>query len=853
MGEALPAGPQSSFRQRETLFTRAIRRVARVRRSFCLWAVLPAAVCVWLIWYPFGFSLGGMIEEWDLLHVLGMFPGAWNSFPGNPMSGQYAARPFQLTVYYLAHAIDPHSFLGFHIVLMSSCFLRVIAGAWIGRFLFRSRVYAAALGMLFLVFPADTQQISFRTFNISLASTLMVCGGVMTLSAFSARRRAMRAIAIVAAVALSCIATLIYEGVALLYALAPLLLYVRLGGGAGIALIRRRRGIAATWAIGPILNGAYLAYALVVVKSGYQLRVLRVNPDGSLLSAIADNAHYVLTSAAYRAFYDGWNSSWEILAHEVTNWTFFGGVALAIVGMLLLPIDGIGGRSRKYLLRCALAGLVIALLGYLPFISSRNFVYETQRTFISVAPGASIVIISMILFLSGSVRVAGVAVASLLVFLGMVAQLYQHDQYARLYTGVIRPYMAYVADKVDLSKKVHLVEDASGIGGYLNGMFVSKVAYGPASRLDDFVGQYFLCMDGMPSRSRIFQRCELREGVWILRGYDGAELHFSAGDVDEVEVGKEFDASYQAKDSRWRDLGSFSQDASVFASPPKDSYRCVVDSTWGYSRFCRGEGWSDGTPFQSGFRHQSYLVPLEPRVDLLFRLDPAPEDYTLRGQFLLPPLPDLLARLELSVNGHPIQFEAERASFRADVSRQYLLAGLNEIAFSNAVVGDAKVVLVTGVELAPNSRPASIAAGAEIPEIPVDRWLAAPGDQGYAMLGPGFSGAEPDGVWTDGEVANMRFKLPGGKVISSLVLEARPYLDESHTHFDADFVVNGELMLHRSFASPARFETIEIPVDKARIPPDGVIKVRLQIAYPSKPPTADRRDLGLFLRRFRIQ
>src|SRR5580698_7853368 len=111
-------------------------------RSFLIWACLPAALCVFVLWYPFGFTLGGMIEEWDFLWVSKIFPHFWNSFPGNPMSAQFAARPLQPTPFTLARAIDASSFFGFHLLLITACFIRIIAGASIAFFVFRSRMYA---------------------------------------------------------------------------------------------------------------------------------------------------------------------------------------------------------------------------------------------------------------------------------------------------------------------------------------------------------------------------------------------------------------------------------------------------------------------------------------------------------------------------------------------------------------------------------------------------------------------------------------------------------------------------------------------------------------------------------------
>src|SRR5579871_4504784 len=84
-------------------------------------SILVAVLCVVVIWYPFGFSLGGMIEEWGFIRLFQRLPDAWNAFPGRPMAAGQSARPFQPTVFYVAYLIDPHSFFGFHLLLIASC------------------------------------------------------------------------------------------------------------------------------------------------------------------------------------------------------------------------------------------------------------------------------------------------------------------------------------------------------------------------------------------------------------------------------------------------------------------------------------------------------------------------------------------------------------------------------------------------------------------------------------------------------------------------------------------------------------------------------------------------------------
>src|SRR3954470_22503449 len=49
------------------------------------WLIVSAILCIISICYNFGFSLGAMIEEWDLLYLMKEHPPFWNSFPGQTL------------------------------------------------------------------------------------------------------------------------------------------------------------------------------------------------------------------------------------------------------------------------------------------------------------------------------------------------------------------------------------------------------------------------------------------------------------------------------------------------------------------------------------------------------------------------------------------------------------------------------------------------------------------------------------------------------------------------------------------------------------------------------------------------
>jgi hypothetical protein len=813
----------------------------KLSQSRLITSIILAAILVVVIWYPFGFSLGGMIEEWGFIHLFQQLPDAWSSFPGKSLAEGQVARPLQRTVFYVAYAIDSHSFFGFHVLLIASCLLRVIAGCSIGFWLFRQRGYAVLLGVLCLVFPADTQQISLRTMNISIASTLMLVATTLMLMALTRQKSMARLILAGSATVASCVATLTYEPVFTLYALCPLLVVLRLGFRTSLSFVHRRLIVWIMWSAGPVFNAAYLWYALVIKASKYQADAIR----GS--TGFLHNAHYLWTSAAYRIFFDGWRSCWNILTEEVGNRWLFAAAALAFIGILTALVETKAKRQTAiYLSRVVLVGIVLCIVAYVPYMISEAHMVISQRTFLSAAFGASMVFVAATALVFRGAPIVGAAVGSLLAYAGLVSQLYQHDQYARLYTGVIRPYMAIVADRIDLGKPVHLIKDHSGFGGYLNGIFFTNINSGIPARLNDTEGSYFLCLDEPFSAKPLFH-CDLEGSTWTVTSNAGGQWRYPNSDVDVVEMGRRFDTRYRARNSNWRDLGSFSREESLFnRRDSPDVYYCRADSDWGYTRFCRGEGWGSGAPSTS-MSHQNAFAPIAHRGTLLFDLMPASEMYNLRVSLLR----GKPSSLKFEINGAPLDISVSGKILSAAVPPALLVSGLNEIAISNAHGLAPAPIAITKVELAPRSK-MSAAPPDDTPEMPVDRWIAASDDGGYSYLAEGFSGPEPPrGVWTDGDTAVIRFRAPAERNIDHLDLDVIPYLDEIHPSLDADVRVNQGSPIHLSFAVPAKRDVITIPVSANQNDP-GLVEVTISIKDPRRPQSTDPRYLGLFVALLRI-
>lgn len=824
-------------------------------RPFWIWSGLVGALSVLLLWYQFGFSLGGMIEEWDLLRAIAHYPNFWNSFPGNPMSESFAARPFQITPFYIAHAIDSQSFLGFHILLITACFFKVIAGASIGYFLFRNRMYAAAMGMLFLMFPADTQQMSFRTLNISVAVAWMVCSVALAMRGIVAATSAKRWIAMAGSVVCSVIAVLIYEPMLFLYALPPLLLFARYGFWSSTKILRNRRKYILAWLIGPIVNVGYLYYAIAFYKSAYQVGVTQ----GGTVASILRNSHYLVESGAYRVFYESWVSSWQLLAHGTAHYRFLVLAAIAIVIMftVLARIPSAPIRTGR-LYRYIFVGLVASAIAYVPFMVSEAHMVITQRTFMAVALGASFIFVSVIARVCRRSAALGGLVLSGFIFFGLIGQLYQFDQYTRMYTGTVRPYMSLVADQTDATKKVHLVFDSSGLGAHMGGMFYSKVQNGPAVRRGDTTSVYILCMDEKLSQFKVFSNCQLSEGVWTITGYGNVSQHISASDVQVIKVSEDFNETYRSSSGSWHDLGTFSKEKSIFLPlhGAPESYVCIADSDWGYSRFCRGSGWADGMLNHGYFTHDNFFVAVSPDASFLFSLTAAPTDYVLQIETLAGISPDILAGLKLLVNGHPVEYQVEADRFiKARVKQDFVLSGRNQVLLRHALAPGNEIGLyVKRVDFAPfgSASVPAIGAAKTYPVAEIGKWYALKDAATQEMLQTGFSGPEPDGTWTDGSIAAIRFALPKGSSPTTLEMEALPFLDNTHSHLEVDFSIDGEKINTQSFTAPAQWNQIILPLG-AKVRPGEDVTVLLTIRDPAKPGSQDQRNLGLKVRQFQVR
>ena len=653
------------------------------RDSWLWWAFFPAALVIFCIWYNFGFSLGAMLEEWSLLYLIQANPSYWNSFPGQLRSAVTAARPLDVLPFFLANYLSANSFVGLHLLLMLACALRMIGAAWLGHYLFRNRFLAATLGVLSFVYPSDTQQFEFRTMHISMAVGMMVFAAALGVWALTQERSSQhaRALALIGSIVFSCIGVLIYEPVAPLYAIAPLVIFAREGARGLAKLVRSRTILALIWLTAPIINLLYLYYTISIFKSSYQVNA----SNGSIGDSVTRNLHYIIDSASYRIFYDAWISVWDILVNQTAHYGFLIVTAAALaVGLGILAHRAkIDTTIPK--VRYIFVGGLLSVAGYVPFMVAQTHMEITQRTFMGTSFGSALIMVTLLAWLYMCTPMLSIVSAAFVLFLGLVSQVYQFDRYNRDYVDVVLPYTSMLADKADPSKKVHLVIDRTGFGGHLNGMHASKVEHAPIVRGRLKNTEFVFCMDGPLTPYLTFSECSLRDGKWAVNSVDGQKREFAQDIVQVIEIGPEFDPAYRSHSGIWHDYGSFSRENSIFVNTSSDAYHCVADGMWGYSGYCRGRGWSDGIFDHTYFHHKTFTAALVNDPTLLVPLSPKNGTYLLRIGLHDEVDAEIASKMEIKVNGQLLNLlKKNNLVFEAEVPEQALKEGLNEIAFNNA-------------------------------------------------------------------------------------------------------------------------------------------------------------------------
>src|SRR5580704_4425929 len=134
-------------------------------KQFWLYAAICSALVVTSIWAPFGFAMGGLIEEWDLLGLATRGTNLWWISPSSALAIM-STRPLTAFPSALAHFLSPNSFIAWHVLTIIELIVKGVAVAYLMRQAIRSDLLAVLGGVIAIVFPADMMTITLRSLNI---------------------------------------------------------------------------------------------------------------------------------------------------------------------------------------------------------------------------------------------------------------------------------------------------------------------------------------------------------------------------------------------------------------------------------------------------------------------------------------------------------------------------------------------------------------------------------------------------------------------------------------------------------------------------------------------------------------
>ena len=445
-------------------------------------------------------------------------------------------------------------------------------------------------------------------------------------------------------------ALLMYEAVLGLAALPLLVIFAREGKGT-IRVIRERLDVFIIWMCA---IAGWLFFFIYAIRTGAQFHLALLldanfNSLGMPLGAL-------VSSGLYRAFYECWIELFRVildLSNFVYPTCFTVIVVIALVWLATELSERTTSNDKRLGIRIAVAGLVGFLLAYAPYVSNSAHLLITQRTFLTAAIGAALVLLGGVVFLSTVLdRRVVAAMSGLLIGGCFVIQLYQFDKYNRIYATITRPILSavipFISASVDRPYTV-LFNDY----GYLSGVWdlgiELQVALGyvfPRIRATHI----FICetrsgrlLPRRPGPTAQRGYCKRTEDGIVVAGSDGTPVLLKDAavatlgpdgvvlvegpKVNLTETVLPSRALQLFAPSKWRPADS------MFGRKQADRYECRFESMWGYALPCRTFGFYDAVPYRTALG-SSYAWIGETNAGLIFDIEPSQRSYQLVVEIL---------------------------------------------------------------------------------------------------------------------------------------------------------------------------------------------------------------------------
>ncbi|MBA2710831.1 MAG: hypothetical protein H0U57_09595 [Tatlockia sp.] len=679
----------------------------------CLSLILPSLLIIFALWLPFGFSLTGLIEEWGILGAFttnGLF---FIADVHSPMPA-HAFRPLTILPHALAYFMDPDSFIYWHLLLILSLLLKGIATSYLIWQATSSQRWAMLAGLLVLLYPADTMQLSFRGLHINLALSLFLTSSSLLIAAFiSDKPKFIYFYGFMSAIVLSASLTM-YETTLALILLPFLLIYVRIGRRASISLFFKKKAPIIIWLICLLIYFSYIIFTSAHIQESYQESLISKDPIKTL--------HYTYSSlfnpGLIRSLLGGWFDALRIFQKEIG---FFGYLYLLGITLFIFAVSIHFLKNDKkikwnnnsaLILRLALVGLLLAISGYIPYLFSPAHVGISQRTYLFATVGSVFFWIAILMTIDQWIsRIADLS-AFLLVLIGFSFQLFQFHHYVQI-SETQRTLLRNIINNFDgnLENKTLILFDGTNqlmhTWMFPQGSLQNALTYFYGHRINSIE----ICQspgNGWKSVENSLVRtgkCIEDEKEWIFRAPSPVNYSngFSLPLVPDKRVLKEkaivlriqsdglifpkpiLDSQNLNQTKRYQNILSNPAWAEHFkklwASNSDEKYKWSFGKWWSLDLPISGSGWREANWTLGKFFHHAAAWKSGEDAALLFDLKPQKGNYFLKGKFEVILNESIYKSIELRLNQHIIPFHwLDNGEFAAEVPLNLILTGSNSLA-----------------------------------------------------------------------------------------------------------------------------------------------------------------------------
>lgn len=702
---------------------------------FYRWLLLLLALSLVLfaLWLPFGFSLTALIEEWGVLGTYISHGLYFIADLASPLAA-HSSRPLTVFPHSLAFYLDANSFNYWHALLILSLFTKGFAFGYLIEKITGSMRWALLAGILVIVYPADTMQITFRGIHINWALSLLLLASCFFIMATQSERLIRYLSSCFLAALLLFAAICMYEAAIPLLVLPFFILYIKEGFRGSCQRLWNRKILVLSWISSLVLYLLYLHHVKLEINT-YQTSLIA---GRSFWAFITQTPYSKLFSiGALRGLLGGWFDAFGMLFKEYTVYGY--AYLLLIIGCLYGLFFSVNSCSeennqdnsltRSGLLRLGISGFLLLLLGYSLFLFLPSHMATTQRTFLFTSPGGVMVWLVPLMLIARQARKTAFFLSFLLVLAGLAAQLFQFHHYVKLST-VQRTLLKDIVENFDgRQKKTLLIVDKTNQINYLWMLLVPDLQGGLSYFYNhSFVNPILVCR----FQGKGWQLGEARKSGSCVEHEDN--WSFSYPD--------DYSAKEQPSDKiiPKKDLFvlTIEPDGTVIADPKLDAYRhnlyygqsqtalrfrnILVEknwlsyfnpiwktlaadhyqwnfgSWWGLDSPIAGNGWYETEWQINNFRHKAVAWKIAKDANLQFNLKPSAESYQLRVCLTQMLNMNVRNSLKISINDHEVPFHwlelkpspnpaiPPVLELVATIPRKDLVVGINSIVFDSEVI-----------------------------------------------------------------------------------------------------------------------------------------------------------------------